>query len=80
MKSLKDINMTESDAVIEIEYMRGWDKYLNEHLDPEEYTFLAIGYARQVVSKEMESFGLSKSEIEELCNEVEQMNDSVRIN
>lgn len=80
MKTLNDINMTEHDAVIEIEYMRGWDKYLSEHLDPKEYAFLAVGYAREIVSEEMRSFGIPEDEIEEICNKVEQIDDKARLN
>ena len=71
MRTLKDLGMTEQDAVLEIEYMRGWDKYLSNNLDAAQYLALTLAYARMRVSEELRNLGATEDDITEVCDAVE---------
>lgn len=78
MKTLKDLGLTEQDAVSEIEFMSGWDRFLQDNMNNLEYICYAAEYAKQVLSESLSSLDSIEKDIKNVYDEMEKLN--VKIN
>ena len=57
------LGMTEEQMITEIEFMREWEKFLQEALGMEHYEMLCHAYARERTAKELKMLGASDEEV-----------------
>ena len=66
--TLKDLGMTEEQAVYEIQAMREWDEYVHREIGSDRYYALCNKFARRRAEAEMRASGIPEDEIRRVCD------------
>ena len=65
--TIKELGMTEEQAVNEIQFMRMFDKYLQKVFGAKEYRSICNGFSRMLCSAELKMLGATDEQIAEAC-------------
>lgn len=66
--TLKELGMTEEQAVYEIQFMREWAEFIKDELGKEKHDALCNKFSRKKVEEEMRARGIPEDEIKEVCD------------
>lgn len=66
--TLKELGMTEDQAVYEIQFMREWAEFIKAELGREKHVALCNKFSRKKVEEEMRAQGIPEDEIKEVCD------------